>query len=76
MCTECVVFKLDCVLCFLSVLVISLCISVVFSAWNLLSGLGLYLYKSHGIVASTKRCCLNKADGVDVLLSASLGTGP
>lgn len=52
--TECVFFKLDRVLGFLSVPVISLCISVVFAAWNLLSGLGLYLYKSHGAVASEK----------------------
>lgn len=52
--TDCVFFKLDRVLGFLSVPVISLCISVVFSAWNLLSGLGLYLYKSHGTVASKK----------------------
>lgn len=73
--TECVSFKLDYILGFFSVSVISLCISVVFLAWKILCGLGFYLYKSHGIEASTKRCCLNKSDAIDTLLSASLGIG-
>lgn len=41
---------------------------------KLLRDLGSYLCKSHGVVASTERCYLNKADGVDIVLSASLAT--
>lgn len=70
---EYVFFKLGCILGFLSVSIISLCISVLFFAWKLLKGLGFYLYRSHGIVTRTKRCCLNKFDTVGILLSTSLG---
>lgn len=52
---------------------ISLCISGVFLAWKMLRRLGFYLYKCHGIVASTQRYCLNESGAVDTLLSASLG---
>lgn len=74
--TERVFSKLDFVLGFLPVSLISLCISVVFLAWKLLRGLGFYVYKSHGLVASTQRCCLNESGAVGTLLSASLGMGP
>lgn len=70
--------KLDCVLGFLPVSLISLCISVVFLliVWKLPMGQSFYLYKSRGIVASTQRCCLNDSGAVHTLLSASMGMGP